>query len=70
MDASKDAIAILEHDLVTERGFINSMVEVSHPAMSNGLALDALNAEAFEVFDEALKQFATPTTAKCSSFSE
>lgn len=57
MGASKKAIAILEEDLVTEKGFINGMVKATHPTMSNGPDLDALNAKTFEVFDEALRKF-------------
>jgi hypothetical protein len=63
MGASKDAIAIMENDLITENGFINGMVKATQPTMSNGPGLDALNAKAFEVFNEAFKQFAAPTTA-------
>lgn len=56
MGASKEAIAILEQDLVTEHGFINGMVKATHPTMSNGPDLDALNARAFAVLDEALQE--------------
>lgn len=57
MGASKKAIDILEEDLVTAKGFINGLVKATHPTMSNGADLDALNAKAFEVFDEALQKF-------------
>lgn len=57
MGASKVAIAILEQDLITERGFINGMVKATHPTMSNGPNLDALNAKAFGVLDKALQEF-------------
>lgn len=60
MGASKDSVAILKHDMVTEHGFVNGMVKVTHPTMSNGPALDALNDKVFEVFDEALRN--SPTT--------
>lgn len=59
MGAGKDAMAIIESDLVTEDGFINGMVKATHPTMSSGPALDALNARAFEVFDRALDRFAS-----------
>ncbi|KAL3421935.1 25-hydroxycholesterol 7-alpha-hydroxylase 1 [Phlyctema vagabunda] len=62
MGASKDAIAILEQDLITEHGFVNGMVKATHPTMSNGPALDALNSTSFEVFDKALQQLDGPTT--------
>lgn len=55
MGASKDAVAVLEHDIVSEHGFVNGMVKATHPTMSNGPALDALNVKAFEVFDETLE---------------
>lgn len=58
MGASKEAVAIMNEDLVTEKGFINGMVKATHPTMSNGPALDALNAKAFEILDEALEAFA------------
>lgn len=58
MGVSKESIAILNKDLVTEKGFINGMVKATHPTMSNGPALDALNTKAFEVLDEALEAFA------------
>lgn len=55
MGASKEAIAVLERDMVTEQGFVNGMVKVTHPTMSNGSAgLGKLNARAFEVFVAAL----------------
>lgn len=54
MGASKDSVAVLEHDMVTEHGFVNGMVKVTHPTISNGPALDALNNKVFKVFDEAL----------------
>lgn len=57
MGASKEAVAIMEQDLVTEHGFINGMVKVTHPTMSNGADLDALNAKAFEIFDKSLQEF-------------
>ncbi|KAK7734693.1 hypothetical protein SLS53_007797 [Cytospora paraplurivora] len=62
MGASKDAVAILEHDMVSEQGFVNGMVKATHPTMSTGPALDALNAKAFEVFDETLEQLTALTT--------
>lgn len=58
MGASKEAISIMNEDLITEKGFINGMVKVTHPTMSNGPDLDALNAKAFEVLDKALETFA------------
>lgn len=55
MGASKEAIAVLERDMVTEQGFVNGMVKVTHPTMSNGsFGLDGLNERAFEVFAEML----------------
>lgn len=62
MGASKKALAIMESDMVTEKGFMGGMVKATHPTMSSGPALDALNARAFEVFDKALKQLSSPTT--------
>ncbi|ROW04786.1 hypothetical protein VMCG_04891 [Cytospora schulzeri] len=46
--------------MVTEHGFVNGMVKATHPTMSNGPALDALNDKVFEVFDKALED--SPTT--------
>lgn len=57
MGVSKESIAILNEDLVTEKGFINGMVKATHPTMSNGPALDALNTKAFEVLNESLEDF-------------
>lgn len=57
MEASREAVAIMEQDLVTEQGFINGMVKATHPTMSNGPDLDALNARAFEVLEESLQEF-------------
>lgn len=37
------------------------MVKVTYPTIT-GPALDALNAKAFEVFDEAFRSFSAPTT--------
>lgn len=55
MGASKEAIAVLERDMVTEQGFVNGMVKVTHPTMSSGsLGLDGLNRRASEVFAAAL----------------
>lgn len=62
MGASKEALAIMESDMVTERGFMGGMLKATHPTMSSGPALDSLNTRAFEVFDKALKQLSTPTT--------
>lgn len=62
MGASKEALAIMERDLVTEQGFMSGMVKATHPTMSSGPALDALSSRAFEVFDKALSQLSTPTT--------
>lgn len=62
MDASKEALAIMESDMVTEQGFMSGMVKATHPTMSSGPALDSLNTRAFEVFDKALRQLSTPTT--------
>lgn len=43
--------------MVTEQGFVNGIVRVTHPTMSNGSAgLDALNGRAFEVFAAALDE--------------
>lgn len=47
----------MNEDLVTEHGFINGMVKATHPTMSKGPSLNALNAKAFGVFDEALREF-------------
>jgi hypothetical protein len=60
--ASKKALTIMENDLVTEKGFMSGMVKATHPTMTNGPALDALNNRSFEVFDKSLKQLSTPTT--------
>lgn len=68
MGVSKDTIAILERDMVTEAGFVNGMVKATHPTMSNGPALNALNAKAFEVFDDALSGFTAPTTISMSKW--
>lgn len=57
MGASKEAVAIMEQDLVTEKGFINGMVKATHPTMSNGPDLDALNAKAFEILNKSLQEF-------------
>lgn len=54
MGASKEAVAIMNEDLVTEKGFVNGMVKATHPTIT-GPALDALNTKAFEVLDEALE---------------
>ncbi|KAH9905037.1 putative 25-hydroxycholesterol 7-alpha-hydroxylase [Xylariomycetidae sp. FL2044] len=62
MGASKETIDILERDMVTESGFVNGMVKITHPTMSSGPGLDGLNAKAFEVFDDALSQITCPTT--------
>ncbi|KAM0809414.1 putative Cytochrome P450 [Seiridium cardinale] len=62
MGVSKDSIGILELDMVTESGFVNGMVKATHPTMSGGPALDALNSKAFEVFDAALGGFDGRTT--------
>ncbi|KAK2605504.1 hypothetical protein N8I77_008337 [Diaporthe amygdali] len=62
MGASKEAIAIMERDMVTEHGFMSGMVKATHPTTSNGPALDALNTRAFEVFNETLGQLTLPTT--------
>lgn len=62
MGASKEALAIMESDMVTEKGFMSGMVKATHPTMINGPALDALNTRAFEVFDKALGQIPSPTT--------
>ncbi|KAI2472350.1 putative 25-hydroxycholesterol 7-alpha-hydroxylase [Annulohypoxylon bovei var. microspora] len=61
MGVGKDSVAILEDDMVTESGFVNGMVKATHPTMSNGPALDALNAKAFSVFDQTLTGFDAPT---------
>lgn len=61
MGASKDAVAVLEHDMVSDHGFVNGMVKATYPTMT-GSALDALNAKAFEVFDRALEPVSAPTT--------
>ncbi|TVY39967.1 hypothetical protein LCER1_G008990, partial [Lachnellula cervina] len=60
MGASNEAVAILKHDMITEHGFVHGMFKSTHPTM-NGPALDVLNAKTVEVFDKALRQFATPT---------
>ena len=44
------------------------MVKATHPTMSNGPALDALSAEAFKVFDEALKQYASGSYKQGSAY--
>ncbi|KUJ11089.1 cytochrome P450 [Mollisia scopiformis] len=62
MGASKEAVAVLEHDLVTEHGFVNGMAKATHSTMSKGSALDGLSSKTFEAFDEALNRFAVPTT--------
>ncbi|KAG8161707.1 hypothetical protein KVR01_008694 [Diaporthe batatas] len=62
MGASKEALGIMERDLVTEQGFMGGMVKATHPTMSSGPALDTLNTSSFEVFDKAMKQLSTPTT--------
>lgn len=64
MGASKDAVAVLEHDMITENGFINGMIKVTHPTVSTGPSLDDLTAKVFQVFDEALNRLSTPTTVK------
>lgn len=62
MGASKKALDIMGSDMVTEKGFMSGMVKATHPTMSSGPALDALNARSFEVFDKALRQLSSPTT--------
>lgn len=62
MGASKDGITILEHDMVTDHGFVNDMIKATHPTMSNGPALDNLNSQAFQIFDETLSQISRLTT--------
>lgn len=68
MGVSKAAIAILEHDMVSESGFVNGMVKATHPTMSSGPALDALNTKAFEVFDQALQGLDASTTLSMYSW--
>ncbi len=62
MGVSKDTVAILESDMITESGFVNGMIKATHPTMSSGPALDALNTKAFEVFNDVLSGLTTPTT--------
>ncbi|KAI1860424.1 hypothetical protein JX265_009823 [Neoarthrinium moseri] len=62
MGVSKRTIAVMERDMVTEAGFVNGMIKTTHPTVSNGPGLDALNAKAFEVFDNILRELNTPTT--------
>lgn len=61
MGASKEAVAILKHDMITEHGFVHGMVKTTLPTM-NGPSLNVLNTKTSEVFEEALRQFAAPTT--------
>lgn len=60
MGASKDAVAVMERDMVTEHGFINGMVKSTLSTISSGPSLDALNSVAFGCFDDTLKQFDSP----------
>lgn len=68
MGTSKDAVAIMEEDLVTEHGFINGMVKATHPTMTNGPALDAVNRKAFDVFNTTLNQLDGARTIKLYDF--
>ncbi|KAL1856844.1 hypothetical protein Daus18300_010607 [Diaporthe australafricana] len=68
MGASDDAIKVLEKDMITDKGFVPGMVKVTHPTMSNGPLLDNLNIKAFEVFDEAMKQFTSTTGTTVNMF--
>jgi hypothetical protein len=61
MGASKSTVAIMKHDMVTELGFVKGMVKAIHPTLTNGPLLNALNAKAFKVFDNTLKQLVFPT---------
>ncbi|OAA35192.1 hypothetical protein NOR_08115 [Metarhizium rileyi] len=54
---SRDSIRILERDMVSESDLVNGMIKASHPIVSSGPEFDALNAKAFQVFDEALQGF-------------
>lgn len=62
MGTSKDVIAIMKYDMITEHGFVEGMIKSTHPTMNNGQSLDSLNAKAFEIFDQSLRRFSVPTT--------
>jgi len=62
MGGSRDTLAILERDLITDHGFVNGVAKATYPTISNGPALDGLNSVTFKVFNEELKRLlATPT---------
>ncbi|KAK8012305.1 hypothetical protein PG991_009680 [Apiospora marii] len=68
MGVSKATIAIMNRDLVSEKGFVNGMAKATHPSMNNGPSLDRLNGEAFRVFNRTLEQIESDSAGNIAMF--
>ncbi|KAK4208175.1 putative 25-hydroxycholesterol 7-alpha-hydroxylase [Rhypophila decipiens] len=54
MGGSKEALAIMRADMVTNAGFMHSMKRAIHPALSSGPALDDLTCDALKAMSASL----------------
>ncbi len=68
MGGSKEALAIMRDDMVTESGFMHGFVKAVHPALSSGLALDELNGNALDAITSSLDEIAVQGPKKVNMF--
>ncbi|KAH7303800.1 cytochrome P450 [Stachybotrys elegans] len=58
MGASKEALDILCHDMVTDEGFVPKFIKKIYPTLSSGPALNDLNQKATQVLIDTMARFA------------
>ncbi|KAL2136890.1 hypothetical protein VTI74DRAFT_616 [Chaetomium olivicolor] len=56
LGVSKDALAIVRKDMVTDNGFLPAFVKAIHQPLSSGPALDRLNSKALELLTASLDE--------------
>lgn len=68
MGGSKEALAIIRDDMVTESGFMHAFIKAVHPALSSGSALDELNGNALETITSSLDEITAHGPKKVNMF--
>ncbi|KAK4198278.1 putative 25-hydroxycholesterol 7-alpha-hydroxylase [Triangularia verruculosa] len=68
MGGSKEALAIMREDMITDNGFMHSFIRATHPALSNGPVLDGLNGNALEVLTASLDNIASQGHKKAKMY--
>ncbi|KAK0671587.1 putative 25-hydroxycholesterol 7-alpha-hydroxylase [Cercophora samala] len=68
MGVSKQALAVIREDMVTDTGFFHTFIKATHPSLSSGPALDKLSGHAVRVLAASLDKIVDQGSKKARMF--